>query len=375
MSVTLAAAVFLLFSVILIRRWLPPQYAVPLVAAKFLVLLVNMWFETLFYPYHTRPSDSLTYYQQASQLLEMGHSPVSLLLAGLEPVSALTGSTHPFYWYWNVVWMSVIGENIFAPMVANVFMTVLGSVVATLLVARLGYSYRYQQWFLAFTLVHWEILAWPAMTNLKDPLIATLTVTALFLIVVVYIPNHRLERLLAVAVFGLIILVFGELRFYVPAIIGAAISVWAVIEVVRIERWGYLAYCSVGGLIFLRLLSRRWDLFMSVISIRQFPKGLLQFPLTPTPWDIGVGYTFLRIPSTIHWLLAPITVIGGIWLVMERIERLFVIYALVTTVLFAAVPLQLGPRHRFQIVFIVAWAQFHGLWVLLNRRYNITVDY
>jgi len=112
---------------------------------------------------------------------------------------------------------------------------------------------------------------------------------------------------------------------------------------------------------------------MSVVSIEYFPAGLIQFPLTPTPFDIGVGYTFLRVPSTLHWLLAPVAVVGAIWLAMSRIERLFVIYALITIAIFAALPKFLGPRHRFQIVFIVAWAQFHGLWTLINRRYKIIV--
>jgi len=204
-SVTLAAIVFMFVSVFLLRRWLPLRYSVPLVGANFFLLLINMWFESLFFGYHTRSVDSLGYYQQALELLNGGHTAVSLLLAGLDPISNFVGSTHPFYWYWNVVWVSIIGDTIFAPMVANVFVMILGSVVATSLVARLGYSYRYQQWFLVFTLVHWEILAWPAMMNLKDPLVATLTMTALFLVVAIYTSNRRLEQLLAAIMLGLLV--------------------------------------------------------------------------------------------------------------------------------------------------------------------------
>ena len=44
------------------------------------------------------------------------------------------------------------------------------------------------------------------------------------------------------------------------------------------------------------------------------------------------------------------------------VSRLFLIYAALIIVSYAVTEELLGPRHRFQLTFILAWMQFHFLW-------------
>lgn len=373
MLLIVAIVVSIAFSTLLVRRWLPVKYAVPLLLVKYSILVLNIGFDSLFLPYHTRPGDSISYYMVAKGLVVDGHTTFSLLAAGFEPISAATGTGHPFYYFWNVLWISTLGDTIFAPMVVNVLVLVVGSVIATMLVAELGYSHRYQQLFLAFTLVHWEILVWPALMNLKDPLVATLSILLLYFVILGIRRSGR-ARVVAIAGGLAVSALFYYIRFYVPGLVGVAIAIWGVSELVWRRRWGYIWVLSAGGVASLELLRRRGLKNVNrLVDLSNFPGGVIRFPLTPTPWDTAKWYSFLVLPSAIHWLTFPIAIFGGIWLAMNRIERLLMIYLVVIVCFFAVVPQLLGPRHRFQAVFVISFAQFHGLWTIIQRRYDLAV--
>jgi hypothetical protein len=67
-------------------------------------------------------------------------------------------------------------------------------------------------------------------------------------------------------------------------------------------------------------------------------------------------------------MLIP-TVVGCImlWNEVPR-ARVLIVYLLVALVAYGAGLDELqGPRHRVQLIFIYAWAQFHFLWYLLPR--------
>jgi hypothetical protein len=370
-SIVIALIAFGVVSVILVRRWLPFRYAVPIMTVKFAFPGLYWYFQDSLPSYYWLMPDSREYYLDATTLLASDYTPGSVLASGLGPVQALTGSTHPFYWYWNVLWVRLIGDTIFAPIVSNVFVAVVGSIVATTLVAKLGYAYRYQQYFLVFTLLHWEVLAWTSVANLKDPLTATLTIGYFYLFFVFLSADRKGKALAATGIAG-IFLLFTTIRFYIPTVMIVATVGWKVLEDLR-SRPGWISIYSVvfgvvlaAGLFVLGSVAPDTGMIVPTKLVA----GLVKFPLTPTPWDIASHYQFLSIPATLHWLAFPLTLIGGVWLGLRRRERLLVTYVLAIVLVYAVLPDLLGPRHRLQVIYIVAFMQFHGAWTLLHRHYR-----
>jgi hypothetical protein len=319
--------------------------------------------------------DSREYYLDAIVLLSSGYTPSSIFIHGLGPVQTVTGSSHPFYWYWNIVWISVIGDTIFAPIIANIFLSVVASVLAAGLLKRMDYPYRYQQWFLVFTLLHWDIIAWTTVTNLKDPLVATLTI-ACFYIVAVFLDADRRGKIVATIVVAAIFLIFTVVRFYIPIImILATIVWWLLLNSTDSDLTTRLVPVCLGFTTAIGLFvfgSVNPD--MGHILIKNLPIGLIQFPLTPTPWDIAVNYHFLTVPSLFHWVTIPFTLAGAVWLLSGRFEKLLIIYVIAVVGLYAILPDLLTPRHRLQLIYLIALMQFNGAWTILHRQYEIRLS-
>ena len=297
--------------------------------------------------------------------------------SGLVPIQAFTGSTHTFYWYWNVLWIHVIGDTIFAPIIANVFITVIGSVIAVALIGKLGFSYRYQQLLLVFTLLHWDVLTWSSVANLKDPLVATLTILYFYLLFI-FVSSSKWRRVTAGFCIGMMFLLFSVIRFYIPVVMIGVTIVWKVLEDVRLSQGQAflrsLLASILGGIaaIFLFFFgSVNPDI--GLIELSYLPFGVIHFALTPTPWDIAPKYMFLTVPAILHWLTMPLALMGAVWIGFCRRGRLLVIFVVAIVVLYAFLPDLLDPRHRLQIVYLITIMQFHGVWKLLNRRYNFVV--
>jgi len=99
------------------------------------------------------------------------------------------------------------------------------------------------------------------------------------------------------------------------------------------------------------------------------PLGLIDFVLTPRPWGITRSYEFLTLPATAHWLLAPLAAWGVVWLWRNggRASRLPLTYGAVVVAFYACVPLLAGPRHRYQLTFVLAAVQLAGAYALARE--------
>jgi hypothetical protein len=65
----------------------------------------------------------------------------------------------------------------------------------------------------------------------------------------------------------------------------------------------------------------------------------------------------------LHWVFFLPALCGAAWLWREsRAARLALIYLACLVGLYAITEELLGPRQRFQVAFVFAWAQFHFAW-------------
>ena len=91
--------------------------------------------------------------------------------------------------------------------------------------------------------------------------------------------------------------------------------------------------------------------------------GVARFSLTPIPWNVEPVYEYLVIPTSLHWLsFIPALVARGYLWGESKYARLFFIYLACLVGLYAITEDLLGPRQRFQVAFLFAWAQFHFAW-------------
>jgi hypothetical protein len=67
------------------------------------------------------------------------------------------------------------------------------------------------------------------------------------------------------------------------------------------------------------------------------------------------------------WLLAVPAIIGGVSLWRRsEIARFAIIYLAFTLILYGSFPELQGPRHRIQALWVIAWLDFHGLWIWIG---------
>jgi hypothetical protein len=375
-SYFLAAFVFWILSILLVQRWLPFRFAAPILSVKFSIPVIYRYLAGQVVPrYNVIAADS--WYRESNRILAEGHTPLSLLLEGFDPIRSIMSTSDPFYWWWTTLWISIIENKVYSPLLANVFVTVIGSVIVVALVGRLGYSYKYQQLFLVFTLLHWDILTWSSILNHKDPIVATITVSGIYLIIVALQTTNSRILLGSIISLSAVLLIVSTIRWYVPGLFLSALSMWLFIEFVvsddkirlsppHIVGAGIIGVVSVAFLISWANVTQRIDLGYLLI-------GFFRYTLGPTPGGTVSAYTFLNPSAVFHWLFAPVAFLGAVSLLTKRFERLIIIYGLILVSLLSGVPAAAGPRFRFQFVFFIALFQFQGLWFLITRKYRMEI--
>jgi len=375
-SYFLAAFVFWILSVLLVRRWLPFRFAAPILLVKFSIPVIYRYLAGRVVPrYNVIAADS--WYIQSNRILAEGHTPLSLLLEGFDPIRSIMGTADPFYWWWTTLWISIIENTVYSPLLANVFVTVIASVVVVAIIARLGYSYKYQQLFLVFTLLHWDILTWSSILNHKDPLVAMITVSGIYLIVVALQTTNSRILLGSIISLSAVLWIVSTIRWYVPGLFLGALSMWLFIDFVFSENKIRLPlpYIVGGGIIGVVLVAFliSWANVTQRIAFGHLPMGFFRYTLGPTPGGTASAYTFLNPSAVFHWLFAPVALLGAVSLLTKRFERLIIIYGLILVSVYSGVPAAAGPRFRIQFVFFIALLQFQGLWFLITRKYKIEI--
>ncbi len=360
----------------MIRPWMSRREAALLVSIK--------WSITLFLKlFGSRRLDEwgtgVTYRDWRDDIrpiLQEGHTPISILLDGFSPIPR----GRPFMDWWTGVWMSVIGDTIFAPALANSFVVVLGSVVTALLVRELGASFSYQRHLLAFTFLHWDILTWTNIVNYRYAMLSTCYILIFYLILKNIKTNKNSVKLTTSLILLLPLWVVRLNRDYMLVVILTAFCVWLLFE-------GVLSRGTLSTLIILLLAVvptfyltwPEWgDEFVSTFAISGIYHGIFRFTLGPTWWDLSWQWIWLFPSMLLHWIFAPIGLVGLILLLSNKYIRLILIFAGLTTLLFSAPVGAEGitpQRMRMQLFFIIAIIQFHGLWFIFITKVPITIKY
>lgn len=266
---------------------------------------------------------------------------------------------HTLYYVWNVAAQLLFGSYYYAPVFLNITLTFVGGYFFHKLLLLAGFGKSYARLALLFFLLHWDLLAWSSFFNLKDILVMTMTAIGLYALCRVLF-DFRWRYLL---LFCAVLVLFFWIRFYVAFFMLAVAGMWYFLKIKSLRKWPMLLAIAAGMLYLLPDQS-----LVQELNFSQFITGLVRFPITPQPWSITPVYSFLFLPSIMHWLLIVPAIYGG-WLLWRRspVAAILLLYAMVLWSFYAAFPGLQGPRHRVQIAFVIAWMQFHFLWLLIRN--------
>lgn len=357
--------------VILLRMVLPIQHALPIVFTKMAIPFIYFaWF----YDGSWTFLDDLAYLERGASLVEAGYNPFTAFFnsEALVLLMSLSGGHHILYGWWNHLAQYLFGQHYFSPVFLNVGLTFVGGYFLFYMAELAGFSRQYAKALLVFFLFHWDVLLWSSFVNLKDIMVMTLTIVTFYLIIALM--NRVRARWLAALAVAFFIFVW--LRFYVPIVIIAAFLVTHALGIAQPARGKYMAFLvvMVGGYLLLSYVGiamilnsiERLDVSFSTVSF-----GVPRMLLTPRPWSIDPHYSFLLFPSVVHWFLLFPAAIGG-WRLWQRSKwvRIPLIYLLLTLVLYGSFEELQGPRQRVQLTFILAWMQFHFLWIVVRGAVN-----
>jgi hypothetical protein len=301
--------------------------------------------------------DGVEYIDHGETLLDQGFSPLSILSReSRDTVHSMAGSEHILYDWWNLTTMWFFGVYYYVPVLINVLITFCSAHLLAQLLEELHFPASYQRTLQAFYLLHWDIIAWSSVLNLKDIVVQLMTI-GFFLCSVRAVRRRSLQDAL---VCMMLIAGFQYLRFYVPFIIGASAATWMFLEWRDFRKYPLLA----GGLVVgIWLLPARGYQLLESFSPFEICYGIGRFVLTPQPWDVEAEKSFLFLPATLHWLMILPATAGGLMLWLEsRVTRVILVYTAILIVLYALAEEIQGPRQRLQLSFVFAWAQMHFLW-------------
>jgi hypothetical protein len=300
-------------------------------------------------------SDDLTYYQRSSNLFAQGVTPWELLSPnGLDLLGSVAGSDHVLYYWWNLLAFTLIGDAYYAPVLLNIGATFVTAHLIGGLFEDLGFDRFYRVSAQAVVLLHWDVVTWSSLLNLKDSIVQLLTVAAL----AASVRFIRTRSLGSVLTFVGVCLVFQTIRFYVPVLLLAAIGFWAATCWRHPLKFVALALACVVGV---KATLKFGDMLFDYAALADAARGIVDFSLQPRPWAIESGYSFLILSSTLHWVFFAPALVGAALIWRESVGgRLILVYLAVVICFYALAQDFQGPRHRLQVSFIFAWLQFHG---------------
>jgi hypothetical protein len=326
------------------------------------------------------PYDGRKFQRLAAGLLNEDITPWSFLF-NLDFVVNFVGSTHVAPYWLNVFGQYFFGPHYFSAIFVNILATILTGIYIIFILSRTGFSKTYYKYFFIFFLLHWDVLTYSSLLNIKGILIG--------LLIVMYFYHHIMmdsSTRLTLSVYhfavmiGILFIMYWS-RFYVISILLASSIMWVIIES-NPKKWIPISAIGAVGLypvvrIGLQFQDTRYFQFDILTILGTVPRILL----TPRPWGVLPQFAFL-IPSSIaHWLLIiPAMAYSGRLWVQEKNMRLLLCY-LVVFVGFYSVFFELASaRMRYQIAFVLAIGQYHFLWSLsraitLERISEISVKF
>ncbi len=368
-----AALAIGIVSVLVLARFLPLWIAALVAAAK--VSAGLLYFGWLFDGRWVL-LDDISYWEYGRELLNMGYDPVSVLVnpGGLTTLFILSGGFHILYPWWNLLAQFLLGPLYYAPVFLNIGLTCVAGVFLYRIARMDGFSVRYSQGLLVFFLLHWDVLVWSSIANLKDVLVMTLVLAACYYFLRVAEPGISMpRRIAAVAGLAIPLLLLPWIRFYVPVLLMGAGACWILVKRPGWGKYGLLVV-AMGAMVL--VLPSYIPYQYLALNPAATVYGTLRFALTPQPWSIDASYSFLQIPSMLHWLFFIPALGGGafLWKRAPGASLLLVVLATLT-VFYGMVPILQEPRHRLQIAFVWVWMQYHVIVSLVRYAVNHRTAY
>ena len=308
--------------------------------------------------------DDWAYFGHGSELLQKGHTPWTVLLVpeAFEQLQSLSGGNHILYGWWNVLAQYLFGEFYYAPVIMNVLLTFVTGAFLFKTLSVLEFERSYCQFATGFYLLHWDIVAWSSVLNLKDVLVQLLTVVSLYC-TVAFVRQRKVRFLCG---FLVVLQLFFWIRFYVPLLILISVAIWLITQWRDNRKYLFIPFALLPIFLALPLIEDH----LQILDLNTLLFNTLRFVGMPLPWQVEETYTFLIIPSIMHWVfLFPSCI--GLWYLWRcsNLSRLYVIYFALAVALYATSEDLLGPRQRFQIAFVFIWGQAHFLWMMRPARY------
>lgn len=308
-----------------------------------------------------RATDDLAYVEEATQLLDSGMSPVDLLVdpSAKDILFSVAGGRHMGFHVLNLLGLMLFGVHYYSTVFLSVMLTAVAALGVWKLVRLATPDRSYAQGVTLWFAVSPALVSWSSFINLKDTLVLTLTVW-MFAGLVSFLQDRRMRALVGVA---LVCFVMLFVRWYVVILFAGTAALWATLSLRGTKR-----LLLLGSGVLAALYAFRSGLPLQYINPADTLEGTVRFAFTPRPWGIQPSYSFLLLPSLVHWLLAPVAVWGGIrlWRSLPA-SRPVILYSLVLLLFFGMVSELQGPRHRLQCLLAFSWMQFHGMYVILRE--------
>jgi len=311
--------------------------------------------------------DGVRYFLAGQNLLSEGYTPLSVFdEEALFYSMSAGGGQHILYDWYNLIAQWLFGESYASP----VFMNVGTTFISALLLYRLAEQFRFPRAYctglFVFFLLHWELLSWSTVANLKDTVVLLLTIGTVY--AAVRLAAERKLRHGLLLLFQLFL--FYWLRFYVPLLMMVAIMIYMfiansgrrrlyMVAMAVVVVGGYGAAMGVGEIM---AGVGRLSLGTGMLA------GTVKVMVIPRPWSLDIEYTFLLFAAILHWVFFIPAVAGAVLLWRSTPGyRPILIYLMVALLFYGAFEELQGARQRVQVLFVYAWAQYHFLWVLFQR--------
>ena len=323
---------------------------------------IPFFFFAYFYDGSWNLLDDMSYLMVGNKLMARAQNPFLSLFtqAGREQLIAISRDQTYLYYWWNYLAIYLFGPFYSSPIFLNVATTFVSAALMFKIVRASGYNEKYSKWLSIFFLLHWDILAWSSFVNLKDTLVLLLTLAAVYS-GIRFVQTRKILWALALA--G-VLFIFLLIRFYIPLLMVISLVVWTVFVVKGFKKVP-LIIIALAGVLFV-FPEGAYQTFQEM-NKEEWIYGPIQMALTPRPWAIDPGYSFLLIPSIFHWVFFIPGLVAGVLLFRKNPAfRFAAIYFVTLVVFFGLLPDIRGPRERLQITWVLAWVQFDYLWPFIS---------
>jgi len=348
-----------LFGTLVLVRVIKTGRVLGLLLASLKVLMPLVYFAR-FYQNRWNLLDDLTYFEQGRLLLLRGNSPFLILFTpdGRERLFAIAGGHHVLYYWWNLLAVYLFRPFYSSPVLLNVATTFVSAALLFKFARLSDLSESYARWLAIFLLFQWDVLAWSSFVNLKDVLLLLMILGAAFM-------GAKLQRergLLAGIGLAAILLLFYWIRFYDTVLFLGSYGAWLALAVKGPKKLLWLSLAAAAALV--AIPAGGYELFRTHAT-HEWIYGPFKMAMTPRPWNIAREYSFLLVPSILHWcFILPGLIAGALLWRRNEVFRLAAILGLVFLTFYGLVPELLGPRQRLQVAWVFAWLQFHTIWLI-----------